>query len=278
MEKTTSKNNDSSKKLSILISRDGLSFCISEKTQEKIDFYFKEKFEQQIAPEKILERLKRILENQLANKLEEVFEIAVLYCNTLYSFVPDAYFDEKNLTDYLKYNIKILPTDFATYDAISSAPIKNVYLPYININNFLFENFGEFTYRHTSSVLAEKTLLKNTTSDAEMHVHVQGIQLDICVVKNAELLFCNSFEYETANDLVYYVLFSLEQLRLSPEETPVTLSGEIEKHDEVYTLLYTYIRTIEFEKLPASVWKLPENLKKEAYYKNHILLSSLTCA
>jgi hypothetical protein len=36
----------------------------------------------------------------------------------------------------------------------------NVYIPYTNITNFFFDKYGEFEYRHSSSVLLVEEILK----------------------------------------------------------------------------------------------------------------------
>ena len=58
----------------------------------------------------------------------------------------NSYFDENSLDNYLKYTIKTLKNDFITFDDIEEIAAKNVYIPYVNINNFLFSQFSQFTF------------------------------------------------------------------------------------------------------------------------------------
>jgi len=60
------------------------------------------------------------------------------------------------------------------------------------------------------------------------------------------MLFYNSFNYHSAEDFIYYLLFVCEQLHLNPETIEVVLLGEIEKNSTVYSLTQKYIRTIIF--------------------------------
>ena len=42
---------------------------------------------------------------------------------------------------YLKYSIKVLENDFVTFDELNNCDIVNVYIPFVNINNFLIDQF-----------------------------------------------------------------------------------------------------------------------------------------
>ena len=54
----------------------------------------------------------------------------------------------------------------------------------------------------------------------------------------------------TKEDLLYYTLFSFEQLKLSAESIEVTVFGTIEKEDEYFNLLYEYIRNVKLGERP----------------------------
>ena len=70
--------------------------------------------------------------------------------------------------------------------------------------------------------------------------------LNITIFKDEMLVFSNAFLFKTKEDLLYYILFTFEQLKISTESVNVKLYGHIVKNDEIYKLLYDYIRNIEF--------------------------------
>jgi len=57
------------------------------------------------------------------------------------------------------------------------------------------------------------------------------------------LLF-NSFEYQTKEDFIYYILFTAEQLKLNPETFKLQLLGEISEESDLFKIAYRYIRNI----------------------------------
>ena len=133
-------------KLSIQFNLDGFSFCITNNTTKEIVYFSEYLFEeQQITPESLLNKIEEIFKTD--EYLQKDFSsVLVIHQNNLFTLVPDLYFSENKLSEYLNFNIKTLATDFIAFDDIQAVNAKNVYVPYVNINNFLFQNFGEFEY------------------------------------------------------------------------------------------------------------------------------------
>jgi hypothetical protein len=54
----------------------------------------------------------------------------------------------------------------------------------------------------------------------------------------------NSFEYKTPEDLIYYLLFTAEQLNLNPEYFKLEFLGDINEEDAFFKMAYKYIRNV----------------------------------
>lgn len=247
---TIRKNNNltqnSNLELSIQVSLNGLSFSTLDRNTNTITQIKHIVFEKRQTPFYLLDKLKEVFETEecLSTPFSEVL---IIHHNQLSTLVPKSLFNEDNLADYLKFNAKILQTDFITYDFINTNDSANVYVPYVNINNFIFEKFGEFTYKHSSTILIEN-VLSNLVDDSnsKMVVNINNNRFDLLVVKNKKLELYNSFEYNTKEDFIYYVLFTAEQLHLDPETFEIEFIGDINKDDELYTVAYKYIRHLSF--------------------------------
>ena len=257
----------SNKKLSIQFSLDGFSFCISN-SLNIVSKFTSYNFTKPIkSPERILKEIQEIFNHE--KSLQQDFEsVSVIHQNTLSSLVPDAYFKEGDLKNYLKYSIKTITTDLIVYDDLNFIKAKNVYVPYVNINNFIFQHFGEFEYRHHSSILIEK-LFSHSDNTLNFCINVSQSLLDIAVIKDSEILFYNNFEYQTKEDFIYYILFTLEQLELSTEKTNILITGDINEQSELYKILYTYVRNIGFLNSNNSIFNKQTEIKK---HSNFILL------
>lgn len=173
--------------------------------------------------------------------------INVTHSNNLSTFVPLPFFNEGSLCNYLQYNLKVLENEFIAYDTIENAEMAVVYIPFVHLNNYLFDRFGGFEYKHTSSVLVE-SLLKRTQANEKIQffVNVENSIFQIVVLKNKKMEFFNTFNFKTKEDFIYYILFTVEQLHLNPEEFQLTFLGDIEKESELYKIAYKYIKNVQF--------------------------------
>jgi hypothetical protein len=232
-----------SRNLSIQFSLDGFSFCISN--QEHVTYALKKfSFAETVSVDRCLEEIVSVFKSE--EELQSDFEsITVIHQNYLNTVVPNELFNETELSAYLQFSIKTLATDTFAFDSIPAIGAKNVYIPYVNVNNFLFQNFGEFEFKHHTTVLIEKLLSKN--KGLNFYVHVSKNHLDVIVLEEKKLVLCNSFEYTSKEDFIYYVLFVAEQLKMDPNVFSLVLIGDhIEKDSELYTILYTYVRNVTF--------------------------------
>lgn len=227
------------KKLSIQVSLSGLSFCVFDLITSKVLQTAAITFEKNKVIEEQLWR--SFVNNTILTKPYD--EIVVLHNNNLNTFVPTSLFDSNFLASYLQYNTKVFETDFFTFDTILPYEINNVYVPFININNFLLDQYESFEYKNSTSILVKKILdLSKNKDEKQVFVHIQNNTFEIVVVKNQELLLFNSFNYTTPQDFIYYLLFTCEQLQLNPETITVQLLGNISDNDQNFKIAYQYIR------------------------------------
>jgi hypothetical protein len=232
------------KKLTIQVSLNGLSFACFDTLSSKptalqnitIDSFHKNiKIEELFA-----ESFKKHTELQAGYD-----EIVILHNNNLSTFVPTALFDEEYLGSYLQFNTKVFETDFFSYDTLEKYEMNNVYIPYVNMNNYFIDQFGSFDYKHANTILVNKLLdLSKNNEDRKMFVHVCEGHFEIVVIQNQKLQFFNSFDYKTPEDFIYYILFTAEQLQLNPENFKLEVLGTINEEDEYYKIAFKYIRNV----------------------------------
>lgn len=200
-------------------------------------------------------------------------EVQVIHDNNLNTFVPNALFDESFLGSYLQFNTKVFDTDFFMSDTLEAYSMHNVYIPYVHVNNFLIDKFGPFEYRHAASVLVRRLLdLSKNATEKKMFVHLAARHFEIVVLHNQRVLVYNTFDYKTPEDLLYYVLFTAEQLQLNPEQFPLEFLGKINEDSEIYSLIYNYVRHVSL--FDVSQCKAHNNYSNALNLEHFILFQS----
>ena len=133
-------------------------------------------------------------------------------------------------------------------DEIPVAKMINVYIPYTNINNFFFDRYGEFEYRHSVSVLAREFQIQNKyqTEGTRVYVNCFPGGYDLLVFQKGKLQLANTFKCSTKEDFIYYLLFTAEQLDLDPTRFELILLGRIKEKSDYYEIAYNYVKEIKF--------------------------------
>jgi len=203
---------DSIYELSIQVNLSGLSFFVLNSMDSKIELLESVRFDKKQTPQALLDQLIHNF-NSLEGLQKQFGRVTIIHDNELATLVPKPLFDESNLVDYLKFNTKILKTDFITYDQLVIADIMVVYIPLVNINNFIFDRFGSFEYKHSATIILNRILtLEKNSNLLRMYLNIEETHFEIIVVENNKLKFYNRFEYNTKEDFIYYLLFTAEQL------------------------------------------------------------------
>ncbi len=267
---STSITDKTYKKLAIQVSLNGLSFCVFDTLStdpmvlQHIPF---DNFQRSAKIEDLFTSVFR--ENpELKHRYDE---IVVIHSNNLSTFVPIALFDEEFLGSYLQYNTKVFETDFFTFDTLDKYEMNNVYIPYVNMNNFFIDQYGSFEYKHANSILVSKLLdISKNNEERKMFVHVSETHFEIVVVQNQKLHLYNSFEYKTPEDFIYYILFTAEQLQLNPEHFRLEFLGTIVESDALYQIAYKYIRNVAL----FDVLEFKNNFTEKENREHFILLRS----
>lgn len=241
IENTVSK--ETFKKLSIQVSLNGLSFCIFDTLQNLILKSGQRDFKVQSTPYLILKELKSLFKEHHISS-QQFSEVSVVHRNNLYSLVPNALFDEKELPNYLKFNTKLLANDHIVFDEIKNFDIVNVYVPFTNVNNHIFSLFGEFEFKHSGTVLLQTLLSHSPSTNDVFYVYVSQKDMEIVVLDQRKPLLYNHFSFKTKEDFLYYLLFVYEQLDLDKESVELKLFGAIKENDELYTIAHQYIKYV----------------------------------
>jgi hypothetical protein len=245
VETNNSITNKIYKKLSIQINLNGLSFCIKNSLNNTIELYQEANFDAFNKDKSIEDNLKNYFLS-LSNFKDNYDEVLILHDNPMNTFVPKSLFDENYLGTYLQYHSKVFDTDYFTYDQLNNSDMVNVYIPYVNFNNFFIEQFGSFEYKHLSTIFLNVIQEKHKNNHEKMmFVYMQKDNFQMIVLKEGKLFLHNHFSYKTKEDFIYYVLFTAEQLHLNPEDFKLKFIGDINIESEIYQIAFNYIRHVD---------------------------------
>jgi len=223
-----------------------IDLILSDSTGNIVEYVQKE-FKEKLSPKKLLKKLDEII-NESEINISCVISVKLIVFNKLSTLVPKNLFDEKLSLEYLKFNSKLLKNDFAANDLIEEIGAVNVFLPFVNVNNYLIEKFGSFHYYHFSTILIKKLLKYNTYKDSSIYANVQLNYLQILIFKNKKLQYYNNFEFKEKEDILYFTLLVMEQNKINNTKTKLLLLGDINDKSDTFKLLSKFIKNIDIIK------------------------------
>ena len=232
--------------LSIRLSMDGFSFCILDIARNKYvalqTFAFQSCSDHNTLCTKIEEIVKK--NGILMHKFKSVSAYLVLPVSTL---VPNAIYEADKTKTYLEFNHPLEGNEIISSDHIKLIDTQNIFAVPRVIDALLKELFPSVKIHHYSTALIGGLLLQyKNQNEKKVVVHVQPSHFEIIVVEGGKLLFYNTFNHQTTEDFMYYLLFACEQLKLNPETLELVLIGEVEKNSTLYLILNKYVRNIRF--------------------------------
>lgn len=260
--------NETFQKLYIQVSLQNFSYCLKNQVNNQISHL---KSFQLDAYKTIEQQLDVFFDKEEA--LQNGFQdVVILHQNNLNTFVPNALFNEQALGSYLQYNTKVFPTDYFDFDQLPQSSMNNVYVPYVAFNNYFLDVFGSFTFKHINTCLVQHFFSKSKASQTDFFVHVGVNHFEIVVFNDKNLLFFNSYEYQTKEDFIYYILFVFEQLQLNTQTQAVTLYGNINTTSDLYQIASQFIQNIAVADLQTIAQTL--SVTQEQLEQHYILLHS----
>ena len=198
---------------------------------------------------------------------------SVAFVNFPSTLVPSSLYKKEEAETVLACNTEIMGKVLA--DTILSQKAHLIYSVPKSILTIVNNFFPKAKQKSQESILIQQySQLNNNTEKAYLYLNQKTVT--ITFFKGNKLIFNNSFAYITKEDLLYFVLFSFEQLKLSTENIEVILFGSIEKDDEFFNLLYDYIRNLKLGKRPHQ-FTFPVEFDSLAEHKYFGLFTQVLC-
>jgi len=240
------KNNNSKNtfnQLSILIFQDGFLFYLQHEDKTKsIDI--KPTIVDDILSSKSLNIFKKEFQNLL--NVYEFQNLKLAFSNTFYTFVPKEFYRENAKADYLKYNVKLFKEDQIVSEFIEPIDAYQVYIPLMSYHNLVLDQVKEFDYEHFTNTLIKHSMLSTHDTLTYLNVYIQNNLLDVIAYEGKKFKLCNSFNFETDLDLVYYILFCVEELKFDQKKLQLKLYYNTEENTWLETIK-RYILNVKSE-------------------------------
>lgn len=252
--------------LSILRSASGFAFAILDTKKNKY-------LALQDAPT-LIEVIDLILQLPLGRGATVSCSVA----HNKFTLIPSSLFDDENKKSLLGFNHEIKAEEEIFSNTLHNLEAKNIFTVSKSLVAEIRRQFPNANFIHSSTSFMEGLLVEHkNNSGKKVFANFYSDYFELVILEGKELLFSNAFRHTTPEEIAYYILFVYEQLNLNPETIELILSGEIEKIENEFALLYTYIRNVKFATRPDG-FKYSYKFEEIPSHKFFSLFTQYLCA
>ena len=167
--------------------------------------------------------------------------------NSRFTLIPESLYLESEKETYFNFIHEREASEIVYSNRLEHMGISAVYSVPVHWIKEIDRIFPKARLCHISGVLIHDLWMnvKNKTG-SRAFLNLREGQFDLLVFEGNQLKYCNVFHFLTPEDIVYYMIFVFEHLNLNPEETNLSLLGNVDSFSPVYDLLFRYIRNIDF--------------------------------
>lgn len=234
--------------LSIRIGRLGYSYCIIDTVRKKCVAIKNINFDKVDDTITFFNNVQDLLKNDsFLNKFYK--SIDFIYHSPKSTLIPVSLFNRKHLKSYFQFSQVLEEYEEIHYNKLEKTPAVNIFSIPSEITTLMVNQFPESRFYHQASIFIENTLKQAIDKKNMVAVMANDDFFDIVVTDSSKLFLYNNFTYQNENDFVYHVMNVYHQLKISPNDIGVYISGDINSEDKRYKLLLKFIRNVNLVKI-----------------------------
>ena len=270
-------------RLSVLLCQDGFSFLITHAislkvlkiASYKLLFNGVEHVEMGGWPKNGNDYFENLKKVELIQHPYQRVDIAI--ASQRITVAPHEFMEKDNVMNIISTAYTVNPgEEILTETIFNTGPVTAMLIPHY-IPEWCAMIFPGSTLRSAPAVFV-KGIFRSYSQlfSRQVFINIHTGFFEICIIQGSRLLYLNAFKYMSPSDVLYYVIFVLEQLGFAPSEEKITLMGDITMESVIYTQMEMYCESLKFVEKP-EILQYSDTFAGLALYNHFILLNIPIC-
>ena len=169
-------------------------------------------------------------------------KVVVGVINHQFTMVPDAYAGDGHTRDYLAFT-----TGHTAMRINHQHHVQGLLFGYSlpdDLQAVIEKTFANAFIRHSGAVNIYLLSSQHSLKDAQLFLNLHDGQVELVARNSKGLCFYNVFDYQNNEDVLYYLLFMMEQYELNPLTSKVVIAAGREVTDELMKTIKKYIKQV----------------------------------
>jgi len=247
IDETLDFNKSKQYRMSILFIKSGLSFVILDSQAKKVIAHKYIPISDAESSKEYCFFVNKVLKNE--EFLQYQYEkISIAFQGGKSIMVPENLYSDVYKTKFFELNLGLEVTEEIVLNRISQMNSRKLFSVPKCIIELLESNLASAKlFHHTTAII--QNVLKNKLFDT-VFVDLNKEFFDIQVFDKSKMLLDNAFKYKSKEDLLYYILYTFEQLDLNPKTQKIILTSSFENLTEEITFLRKYLGELSLANYP----------------------------
>ncbi len=167
------------------------------------------------------------------------------------TLVPHLLLGEDSV-EYFRLNCEYTPAQEAIHQYVYPSLQTAVLFAVPNsLKTWAEKQYNTVHYLHANAGFLKGVLsLATSVNEGRVFGLLENNRATFAVVNQQKLRLLNSFECHAATDVLYYCLFVMSEVGISPKSAELVCWGNLDETDERYQLLREYVKQISLGKRP----------------------------
>lgn len=201
-------------------------------------------------------------------------EVLINFTDKNFTLCPVGFYKLESARDILEFNVGPVGSKIVLTEELNQG-IQFIYAVDENLKSILDKLYPQHQLKHSLTVLSKLFLNEEEFLQENVFMNIQADFVEILVKANGKLQLVNQYSAKTEEDMLYYLLFILEQYQFDPLSVRVTLAGNIEANNPLISLIKKYIKQVRLAKGNKTInWSLVTGMPQ---HFNYTVLNRLFC-
>ncbi len=212
--------------------------------------------------------------NHLGFHKKKYEHVLVNLSDSFFTLCPNALFEQESARQILEFNCGDSKKQPLLVDDVNVA-IKLIYTIDEELKSALDKLFPQHQIKHQITLLSKLMLNAEEFTKDELLISIDEQSICIVLKQQQQIILANQYQIKTNEDVLYYVLFVVEQYQLNPLSLKMSVIGNIEVNTELVNSLKKYIKQVRLATGNKLInWEQLKGMPQHFYFT---LVSRLFC-
>jgi hypothetical protein len=175
--------------------------------------------------------------------------VQVYYNNLNGLLIPDRYYNKEHTGQWLELVNGDLHEELPLQDVIPEMSIRHLYSVSPSLHEELARKYPSADFAHFNTAWLRKKY-RQSQKPTLLEVILYPSHIIVTLWKQEQLLIIQCYEYDTPEDVAWWLLNVTSQWELLPEELAVVVSGLVETQSPMYSEIHKYFLDVELDTRP----------------------------